>query len=227
MSDEDHMFLAIVPAYNESRRIGSVVRSLFDHVDKVVVVDDYSKDTTADVANNAGAIVLKHTINLGQGASLETGHAYARRMNADYVLHFDGDGQFDVSDIEPALEKLKKEKLDVVLGSRFLGDRKNISIPWTKRYIISPLGRIVDWFFSGLKLSDAHNGFRLLNRHALGKIKITQNRMAHASEIIYLIKKYDLKFIEFPVKVTYHEYGQRASSGFCIVRDLLLGRFLK
>ena len=93
------MFLAIVPAYNESKRIGSVVRSLFDHVDMVVVVDDASRDATATLAQQAGATVLQHTVNRGQGAALETGHAYARSIDATYVLHFDGDGQCNLLNI--------------------------------------------------------------------------------------------------------------------------------
>ncbi len=219
------MLFAIVPAYNEEKRIGSVVKSLFDHVDKVIVVDDYSADNTSQKAHDAGAIVLRHKINLGQGAALETGHEYARRNNAEYVLHFDGDGQFDVADIAPALETLQKEQVDILFGSRFLDKRSNI--PWFKRYIVLPLGRIVNQLFGSIPLRDSQNGFRILNKTALDRIRITQNRMAHATEIMGLVRKHDLNYIEFPVKVTYHEYGQGASGGFRIVKDLLLGKFVK
>ena len=93
------MFIAIVPAHNEESSIGSVVRSLVRHVDQVVVVDDGSRDATAKEAASAGAVVLRHAINRGQGAALETGHEYARRAGADFVLHFDADGQFDAADV--------------------------------------------------------------------------------------------------------------------------------
>ncbi len=219
------MFIAIVPAYNEEAYIGSVVRSLFDHVDEVVVVDDASSDSTFERATSAGATVLKHTINRGQGASLETGHAYARGVGADYVLHFDGDGQFDVQDILPALNHLKKSNADILFGSRFLDNRSNI--PWLKRKVILPLGRLVNRFFGAPRLSDAHNGFRLLSKKALSHIQITHDDMAHASEIPILAKRANLSIVEYPVKVVYREFGQSSLGGFRILKDLFLGKFIK
>ncbi len=219
------MIVALVPAFNEAKQIGSVVRSLFNHVDKVVVIDDASSDETMIEAREVGAIVLRHELNRGQGAALQTGHDYALEIGADYVVHFDGDGQFDAADIKPALEKLKQVKADVLFGSRFLDRRSRI--PCLKRYIILPLGRIFNRCFWQLKLSDAHNGFRILNRRALEKIKISQERMAHATEIPALAKKYNLRYIEFPVKVTYHKYGQGMHTGLGVVKDLFLAKFLR
>ncbi|HAZ28931.1 MAG TPA: glycosyltransferase family 2 protein [Candidatus Magasanikbacteria bacterium] len=219
------MFLALVPAFQEQQRIGSVVRSLFDCVDGVVVIDDGSSDKTADTARLAGAVVLRHSINRGQGAALETGHVYARRVHADYVLHFDGDGQFDPNDIAPALRALKDSGADVLFGSRFL-DRRS-TIPWFKKKLVLPAARRINAFFTGLKLSDAHNGFRIFNQSALSKIRMTHDRMAHATEIPALVKKHHLSYIEFPVKVTYHEYGQGVRGGAQIIKDLLFARFIK
>jgi polyprenyl-phospho-N-acetylgalactosaminyl synthase len=219
------MFIAIVPAYNEEKRIGSVVRSLFKHVDKVVVVDDCSSDKTKITAKEAGALVLSHSINRGQGASLETGQSYARQIGADYILHFDGDGQLDVNDINPALEKLKKEKADILFGSRFLN--KNSNIPVAKKYFIHPLAKIFDRFFTGLRLTDAHNGFRILNNKALNKIQITQDRMAHASEIPRLTKKHNLNYTEFSVHVTYYEFGQNIGGGVNILKDIFTSLFIR
>ncbi len=113
------MFVAVVPAYNEEKRIGSVVRSLFGHVDEVVVVDDASADNTIQEAQNAGATVLIHRVNRGQGAALETGHAYARKHGAQFVIHFDGDGQFRVEDIAPALEHLQESNADILRFTPF------------------------------------------------------------------------------------------------------------
>lgn len=217
------MFIAIVPAYNESEKIGSVVQSLLPHVDRVVVVDDGSTDDTSARARRAGAEVLMHPINLGQGAALETGHVYARAKKANGVLHFDGDGQFDPQDIKKAREILEEEKVDIVLGSRFLG--KSSKIPWIKKYIILPSARFFNHLFTGLKLSDAHNGFRVLGPQALEKIKITHNGMAHATEIVSYIKKHHLTYKEIPITVRYHEYGQKMSGGFAIIKDLIIGKF--
>lgn len=219
------MFIAVVPAYMEEKKIGSVARSLSVLVDKVIVVDDGSTDDTAKNAEVSGAIVLRHKINRGQGASLQTGCDYALQLGADYVLHFDGDGQFDVNDIQPALEKLKMEKADILFGSRFLGTESNT--PWFKKQILFPIARIFNNFFTGLKLTDVHNGFRVLSRLALQKIIITHDRMAHATEIVAQTKHNKLKYIEFPIKVVYCEYGQGFFGGLKILNDLVLGKFIR
>lgn len=218
------MFIAIVPAYNEEKTIGSVVQSLFPYVDKVVVVDDCSADNTFKLAREAGAVVLQHRINRGQGATLETGHEYARKVGADYVLHFDGDGQFEIADIKPAFDYLNQTQADILFGSRFLD--KRTKIPWLKKNVLFPVARLFNRL-SGVKLSDIHNGFRILNRQALEKIKITQDRMAHATEIPLQAVKFGLKAVEFPVQVKYHEFGQGFNGGLKIVRDLLMGKFIK
>lgn len=219
------MFVAIVPAYNEAKRIGSVVRDLFSQVDSVVVIDDNSSDETSEIAQEAGAIVLRHKINRGQGATLQTGHDYALSVGADYVLHFDGDGQFDISDISPAMQKIKTTKANVLFGSRFLDNRSNM--PWSKRYLIHPLGKLFNRIFFRVRLSDAHNGFRILDKKALQTIKITQDRMAHATEIPAQVFENDLKWVEFPVKVHYHSYGQSGRGAIQIIKDLIFNNFLK
>lgn len=218
------MFLAIVPAYNEQQHIGSVVRSLFQHVDQVVVIDDCSEDATVEVAKAAGATVICHAINRGQGAALETGHDYARQIGADVILHFDGDGQFDVADIRPALEALKQSGADVLFGSRFLDNRTQI--PAVKKYLLFPLARLFQRVWAETPLSDTHNGFRLLTSHALHQIFITQDRMAHAVEMPSLVARQRLRCIEFPVRVEYREYGLGMVGGVRIVKDLLVGRFV-
>jgi polyprenyl-phospho-N-acetylgalactosaminyl synthase len=219
------MFIAIVPVYNEEKSILSVINDLKKYVDQVVVVDDCSSDNIGELLDNSGAVVLKHEINRGQGAALQTGHEYAMKAGADFVLHFDGDGQFDAEDIGPALETLINNNADIVFGSRFLDNRSRI--PFFKKYFILPFGRMFNWFFWRINLSDSHNGFRILNRKALEKIVISQDRMAHASEIPVLAKKYGLKIVEHPVKVTYREYGQGIGGGIKIIGDLLIGKFVK
>lgn len=219
------MFLALVPAYNEEKNIADVVQSLLSEVDSVVVIDDASVDATAEVARQAGAVVLSHPLNRGQGAALETGHEYAREIGADYVLHFDADGQFDPADIAPAFQAVQREGKDILFGSRFLG--KDSNIPWTKKNIMFPLGKVIDRFFGSLPLSDVHNGFRILNKQALEKILITQDRMAHATEIPVLAKRHGLRHMEFPVRVTYHEYGQGSLGGLQVVKDLFTGTFIR
>jgi hypothetical protein len=120
---------------------------------------------------------------------------------------------------------MKSKNVDVLLGSRFLDNRS--STPFLKKYIILPVSRWINLMFTGVKLTDAHNGFRILNKKSLEKIQIIQDGMAHNSEIISQIKKYQLTFVEYPVEVIYHEYGQGIGGGFKILRDLVVGRFLE
>lgn len=217
------MVMALVPAYNEAKTIERVVRDLYMVADSVVVIDDASIDETARLAADAGAVVLQHSLNRGQGAALETGHVYARLNNADFVVHFDGDGQFFASDISRGLSLLKEKKLDIVLGTRA---QKKDSIPFLKRTFIFPVARAVDKLFGSVSLTDAHNGFRVMNRTALEVLQLTQDRMAHASEIPQLIKKYNVRYAELPVSVSYHEFGQGFGGGLRVVRDLLIGKFI-
>jgi glycosyltransferase involved in cell wall biosynthesis len=214
------MTVAIVPAYNESKRIASVVATLFEVVDTVVVVDDASVDGTATLAATAGATVLRHALNRGQGAAIETGQSYARHLGATYTVHFDGDGQFDAAEIPSAISVLKQSGADILFGSRFLSETGNM--PWFKRQILHPLSRFVDRSFGAVKLTDVHNGFRILTARALEIIIIRQDGMAHASEIPILVRKHGLAYTEFPVTVSYHEYGQSSLGAFRIVRDLLI-----
>lgn len=237
------MIFVIVPAHNEEKSIGRVIGGLFKaqitqikngltqisgtgrSEIKVVVVDDGSSDNTAQVALEAGAIVLRHEVNRGQGAALQTGNEYALARGAEIVVHFDADGQFNPADISGALKALAAAKADILLGSRFLDNRS--SMPWTKRYLVLPISRFINKLLTGLRLSDVHNGFRVLTRRALEKLHISQDRMAHNSEIVQQIKKHNLSFIEHPVEVKYFEYGQGISGGFKILLEILQQRLLK
>lgn len=220
------MIFIVVPAYNEEKNIGRVVRGLFDSGFKnVVVVNDGSKDKTLVEARAAGAIVINHIFNRGQGATLQTGDEYCLKAGADKVIHFDGDGQFDPKDIGPAVKEMESAGVEVLFGSRFLDNRSEM--PFLKKYFILPVGRFVNFLFTGIWLSDAHNGFRILNKRALSLIKITQSGMAHNSEILAEVKKFGLSYQEFPIKVSYSRYGQGIKGGFKIIRDLVVSWFVK
>ena len=214
------MVVAVIPAYNEAATIGRVVRDLLGQgVERCVVVDDGSADATAPAAHAAGATVITHLINRGQGAALQTGNEYAVAIGATAVVHFDADGQLTAADVPGAIERLIKANLDVVLGSRFLDNRSQI--PWTKKYIVLPVARLINRFLTGLKLTDVHNGFRVLSLRALRQVSITHDGMAHNTEIIREIKRQGLTWAEYPVEVIYHEYGQGIGGGFKIIWDLI------
>ncbi len=218
------MVLVVIPAFNESKHIGRVISGLFEHdFREVVVVDDGSTDATAKEALAAGATVLRHRINRGQGAALETGDDYARRHGATYVVHFDADSQFNAADIAGAVALLKNESLDVVLGSRFMDKRSKL--PWTKAHILFPITRILNRLFTGLLLTDGQNGFRVLSAKAIDQLVITHDGMAHNTEILQQIKRLGLRFKEYPVEVTYHRYGQGLGGGVKIIVDFLFRSF--
>ncbi len=220
------MLFVIVPAYNEEKRIGRVISGLFEHgYNNVVVVDDGSVDNTSKEARLLGATVLTHPVNRGQGAALQTGHEFVFARGAEVVVHFDGDGQFNPEDIAPAVELVRSGECDVILGSKLMDDRSKI--PWTKRHIIIPIARFLNRLFTGAKLSDVHNGFRVLNRKAVEKIEIRNSGMAHNTEIVRKIRESGLKFKELPVEVTYHEYGLGPRGGIQIVYDLFVSKIFK
>ena len=220
------MVLVVIPAYNEEKKVGRVIRGLFEQGYKdVVVVDDGSKDHTSAEAEKAGAKVLVHKLNRGQGAALETGDAYAREINAEIVVHFDADYQFNPNDIAQGLKLMFEKNTDIVFGSRFLDNRSKI--PWFKKYFILKIARWINFVFSGLLLTDAHNGFRIMNSNALSKIVFKHDRMAHNTEILKLVKKYKLRFAEIPVEVRYADYGQGLSGGVKIIYDLVVGLFTR
>lgn len=220
------MIWIVAPAYNEEKNITATLQGLLAQgYRNIIVVDDGSIDNTFKIAENLKVHVLRHAINRGQGAALQTGHEYALLQGAEIIVDFDADGQFDPKDIAEAIKKLQTEKLDMVLGSRFLVEKQQI--PFTKKYFLLPLARFVNWIFTGVKLTDAHNGFRVFTRSALQKIIITQDKMAHNTQIVTQAKKNKFSFAEVPVKVIYRRYGQGFCGGLEIVRDLIINFFVK
>jgi glycosyltransferase involved in cell wall biosynthesis len=218
----------VIPAFNEGPVIGEVVMAVRALYHNVVVVDDCSGDDTGAEALKAGATVLRHPINLGQGAALQTGLRYALSRGADYIVTFDADGQHRPEDIGGLLDTQVKTGADVVLGSRFLGHAENIP---RLRWMILQLAIVFTRVTSGVKLTDAHNGLRLLTRRAAERIHIRQNRMAHASEIIDQIGALGLTVVEAPVTIVYTEYslrkGQKLGNAFNILINLIVARLNK
>ena len=214
----------IIPCLNESENIVKVINSVKEY-GQVVIVDDCSIDNSYELGLNQGIVVLKHYINRGQGASLETGDRYALKHGADIVIHFDSDGQHNSLEIPKLIEPLLLGKVDIVLGSRFLNSTD--STPFIKKYFILKPAILFQNILLGLNLTDTHNGFRALNRNALSKMHIKQDGMAHATEIVSLIKEHDLKYVEVPVTVSYNEFGQGFIGGLQILKDLLFSKLNK
>ena len=215
----------VVTAYNESSVISEVVKGIRQGGYSVVVVDDASSDDTGDRALSAGARVLRHPINLGQGAALQTGIAFALRNEAQYIVTFDGDGQHRPEDIASLTDALMQHQADFALGSRFLGNA--LDLPRLRRAILR-LAVVFTRLTTGLKVTDAHNGLRAMTRRGASYIRLRQNRMAHASEILDQIARSKLAYVEVPVTIVYTAYslqkGQRISNSVSILIDLLTRR---
>ena len=218
----------VIAAYNESPVLDGVLEGVLATTSHLVVVDDGSTDTSADIARKAGAHLLRHPMNLGQGAALQTGITYALRQGAQVVVTFDADGQQDPQEIPDVVDALCTGGHAIVLGSRFLGTATNLS---TARRLILRVARMFTYLTTGLALSDAHNGFRAMTREFALGLDLRQNRMAHASEIIEHVAETEADFREVPVTVRYTTYsvnkGQRNRDALRVMLELLLGRISK
>ena len=214
----------VVPAYNEAPVIATVFAKLIKgncSNCNVIIVDDGSTDRTGELAALAGARVLTHPVNLGQGAALQTGIEFALQQGADYIVTFDADGQHQAADIARLVDALQRHDADFALGSRFLG--ASVGIPSSRRILL----KAAVWFTrmtTGLRVTDTHNGLRAMTRRGAGQIALRQNRMAHASEILEQIGRSGLRYVEVPVTIEYSRYsmakGQRLADSLLILFDL-------
>ncbi|MFI5309583.1 MAG: glycosyltransferase family 2 protein [Polyangiales bacterium] len=218
----------VIAAYNEAAAIGNVVAELRPACPNVVVVDDGSRDDTFKQAQRAGAVVLRHLLNRGQGAALQTGITYALEHGAEVIVTFDADGQHRPEDIAALVQPIAAGEVEICLGSRFLEHAE--AVPIGRRLLL--MGAIVfTRLTSGLKLSDAHNGLRAFSRRAALCFDIQLDRMAHASELIDQVRSSGLPYREVPVHIRYTDYslakGQRSSAALRVAVDYLIGRLLR
>ncbi|AKS32149.1 glycosyltransferase family 2 protein [Mycolicibacterium goodii] len=211
------------------RDVVADVRSIFRNV---VCVDDGSGDDTGLQALRAGAHVVTHPVNLGQGAAIQTGVEYARgRPQARIFATFDADGQHQAKDVVRMIDRLAAGDVDVVIGTRFGGDatRPRSDTPPVKRLILRAAARLSPQS-RRLRLTDAHNGLRVFNRKVADELELTMNGMSHAGEFIALAYARGWRVAEEPVEILYTDYskakGQPLLNGVNIVFDSLVRRRL-
>ncbi|OBG34415.1 glycosyl transferase [Mycobacterium alsense] len=230
MSTESHYPGAwiVVPAFNEAAVIGEVIAEVRSVFDNVVCVDDGSTDGTGEIARRAGAHLVRHPVNLGQGAAIQTGVEYARKQpGAQVFATFDADGQHRVKDVAAMVDRLGTGDVDVVIGTRF-GGHGGSRPPLFKRVVLRTAARL-SRRGRRLGLTDTNNGLRVFNKKVADGLNITMSGMSHANEIIVLIAENGWRVAEQPVEVLYTEYskskGQPLLNGVNIIFDgFLRGR---
>jgi glycosyltransferase involved in cell wall biosynthesis len=219
--------VVVIPAYNEAQVMRQVLAEILPVFPRVVVVDDGSADATATQARLAGATVLRHCVNVGQGGALETGVRYALEIGADYFVTMDADGQHVPGDALAMLMRLHRERagLDVVLGSRFLGEAQQIG---RRRRLLLRAATLLSRRLHGLPLTDTHNGLRVFGRNVAERMRFAHVDMAHASDVYDIIRKYGFRFEEHPVTIRYTDYakakGQPMLNAINVLIDFLFNR---
>jgi len=215
----------VVPAYNEGPALADVLEELAGTYRQVVVVDDGSTDDTYEVAVGGASYVLRHLVNRGQGAALQTGIRFALLRGARVIVTFDADGQHRAEDMAALVQPILSGECDITLGSRFLG--RAVDMPRSRRAALKA-AVVFSRLMSGVKLSDAHNGLRAFSRRAAERLKITQDRMAHASELTDFVARSGLTYREVPVQIRYTRYslgkGQSLRHAVRILIHYLFGR---
>jgi glycosyltransferase involved in cell wall biosynthesis len=228
---EKNKLAIILPAYNEAKVIGDIIKSIpkkFPGVTErvVVVVDDNSSDETGIVARRAKAVVLRHRLNLGAGGATMTGLEYAKRQGFDVAVTLDADGQHDPADIKKLLKKVH-EGYDFVIGSRLIEKNNLKDMPRIKRFG-NRLFSFITYLYYRIWISDSQSGFKAFSKKAIKQCQIQNVGYEFCSEMIGRAKANKLKICEVPIKTIYTDYskikGQYYLNGFNIVIKMTLSK---
>ncbi len=226
------MLIAVIPAYNEVKRVGHVVGAARAHVDSVIVVDDGSTDGTSGAAASAGARVIRHAQNSGAGAATMTGIEAARRMGATAVVTLDADEQHDPTDIPRLLEPVQHGRADIVFGNRFglRPDGKGNRIPKIRR-LFNAVGNLVTLLATGTWVQDSQCGYKVFGPRALRQVDLRMSGFEFCTEIVREAVQHQWQVVHVPTKVLYSEYtlakGQSFGSGVKTALKILLRSFLR
>ena len=189
-----------IPAFNEEKNIAGLLIKLKKISQNIIVCDDGSEDLTGKIAENLGAVVIKHEKNLGYGSAIKSIFLKAHEVNADVLVTFDADGQHRIEDINTILEPIKKNIADIVIGSRFLNN--NQQMPKYRKIGIQTITKLTN-VTGGTKITDSQSGFRAYNKKILQNIKPTESGMGISTEILIKTQKAGYKITEVPIVILY------------------------
>ena len=212
----------LIPLFNEAEVIEEIIKKLSNVFKNIVVVNDGSTDESFHILKNLDVHLINHPINMGQGSAISTGFDYISKSDAEALITFDADGQHSVEDAEVFANAILNSKSDIIFGSRFIKHSHNI--PFLKRQVLTFATKITN-FFSGMNLTDTHNGMKAIKKDALSMIDIEINGYAFESELIQCVSRKKLKYSELPTNIIYTKYsklkGQSLMNGFIILEDLI------
>lgn len=191
-----------IPAYNEAKTIGGIVRSAKQFATEVIVCDDGSADSTSSRAKEAGATVVRHVTNRGYGSAIKTLFEAAKEKEADVMITLDSDGQHDPSQIPDLIKPILDDGYDISIGSRFLRDNDRKKVPIYRSIGIKAITKLAQ-LTSASKLTDSQSGFRAYGKKALDRIDITEDGMAVSTEILMRAAQENLAIKEVPISVSY------------------------
>jgi UDP-N-acetylglucosamine---dolichyl-phosphate N-acetylglucosaminyltransferase len=222
--------IIVIPAYNEERTIAEVVRGATKFADRVIVVDDGSRDETGPLAKQAGALVVRHAVNRGVGAAIGTGIEAAVRLDADAVVTMDADGQHRAEDAGRVFDRLAKGDVEFVMGSRMKkGDDPGHMPP--HRVLLNTIGNILTFMLFGVWVTDSQCGLRGLSHKAARTIELRTNGMESISEFIKEMKDKHWRHDEVAIKAIYTDYsmskGQNFFLGIKVALKLIFRRFIR
>ena len=189
-----------IPAFNEEKNIGSIITNLKKKYEHVLVCDDGSSDSTAIVASDMGANVVKHSKNLGYGAAIKTIFNEAKKTDCDILVTFDADGQHQISEIDDILQPIIQNTADIVIGSRFLGKTKNL--PKYRKFGIKTITGLTN-IMTGSSISDSQSGFRSYSQKVLQGISPIESGMGISTEILIKATKKKMRITEIPITISY------------------------
>lgn len=215
----------VIPLFNEATVIADVIAGARATFPNIVCIDDASTDDSGRAAREAGAVVVTHPFNLGQGAALQTGIDYVlQATDGQFVVTFDADGQHRVEDAAAMVERARDEDVAIVFGSRFLDGRTKPGL--LRRMVLKGAVWITNQQ-TGLRLSDAHNGLRVIRRDAAASLSLEQNRMAHATEIVLQLARTKLPWAEHPVLIVYTDYSRAKGQSLMNSINILIDTIVK